>query len=75
MGKYTLVSADAHILEPPGIWERWLPEKFQDRAPQLVEDSEGGSAWLIPGAAEPDPIGLTATPGMPWDQFRWKCVT
>jgi predicted TIM-barrel fold metal-dependent hydrolase len=72
---YDLVSADAHILEPPGIWERWLPERFQDAAPQLVEDSEGGSAWLIPGAAEPDPIGLTATPGMAWDQFRWKGVT
>jgi predicted TIM-barrel fold metal-dependent hydrolase len=75
MGTYDLVSADAHILEPPGIWERWLPERFQDRAPQLVQDSEGGSAWLIPGAAEPDPIGLTATPGMPWHQFRWKGVT
>ncbi len=75
MGTYDLVSADAHILEPPGIWDRWLPEKFRDRAPQLVEDSEGGSAWLIPGAAEPDPIGLTATPGLPWDQFRWKGVT
>jgi predicted TIM-barrel fold metal-dependent hydrolase len=75
MATHRLVSADAHILEPPGIWDRWLPERYQDHAPKLVEDSEGGSAWRFAGAAEPDPIGLTATPGMPWDQFRWKGVT
>lgn len=75
MGTYDLVSADAHILEPPGIWARWLPEKYQERAPQLVKDSEGGDAWQFAAAPEPDPIGLTATPGMPWDQFRWKGVT
>ncbi len=72
---YDIISADAHILEPPHIWETWLPEKYQDRAPQLVKDEEGGDAWLFAGAAGPDPIGLTATPGMPWDQFRWKGVT
>jgi predicted TIM-barrel fold metal-dependent hydrolase len=72
---YTTISADAHILEPTDIWANWLPEKFRQHAPQLVKDSEGGDAWLFAGAAEPDPIGLTATPGMPWDQFRWKGVT
>lgn len=72
---YSIISADAHILEPTDIWTNWLPERFQDRAPQLVQDSAGGDAWLFAGAADPDPIGLTATPGMPWDQFRWTGVT
>lgn len=72
---YRVVSADAHILEPPHIWTTWLPSRYQDAAPTLAKDSEGGDAWLFAGAAEPDPIGLTATPGMPWDQFRWKGVT
>jgi predicted TIM-barrel fold metal-dependent hydrolase len=70
-----IISADAHILEPPHIWSTWLPERWRDRAPQLTQDSDGGDAWLFAGATEPDPIGLTATPGMPWDQFRWKGVT
>lgn len=74
-GGPTIVSADAHILEPPHIWERWLPSRYQEVAPRLEKDSDGGDAWLFAGAAEPDPIGLTATPGMPWDQFRWKGVT
>jgi len=73
--EYRIVSADAHILEPKDIWKTWLPAKYRDRAPQLVKDSEDGDAWLFAGATEPDPIGLTATPGMPFDQFRWMGVT
>src|SRR5439155_2013670 len=74
MGGYRIVSADTHILEPPDIWSTWLPAKYQDKAPQLVQDADGGSAWLFAGATEPDPIGLTATPGMPYDKFRWTGV-
>ena len=70
-----IISADSHILEPPDIWQNWLPAKYQDKAPQLVKDSDGGDAWLFAGATEPDPIGLTATPGMPYDKFRWTGVT
>ncbi|MEZ5136565.1 MAG: hypothetical protein R2699_16330 [Acidimicrobiales bacterium] len=69
------MSADAHILEPPDIWANWLPARYQDKAPQLAKDADGGDAWLFASAAEADPIGLTATPGMPWDQFRWTGVT
>jgi predicted TIM-barrel fold metal-dependent hydrolase len=74
VSRFSIVSADAHILEPPHIWKEWLPAAHQDRAPQLTKDSEGGDGWLFAGATEADPIGLTATPGMPWDQFRWKGV-
>ena len=49
MPKYSIISADAHILEPPDIWKNWLPERYQDKAPQLVKDSEGGDAWLFAG--------------------------
>ncbi len=52
-----------------------MASKYQDQAPQLAKDRAGGDAWLIPGHANPDPIGLVATPGMPWDQFRWFGVT
>lgn len=64
-----------HILEPPDIWQNWLPSKFQDRAPKLVKDADGGDAWLFAGNSLPDPIGLVATPGMPYDAFRWSGVT
>ena len=75
MTRSTIVDADSHILEPPDIWTQWLASKYQDRAPQLVKDRAGGDGWLIPGSTDADPIGLVATPGMPWDQFRWFGVT
>ena len=74
MRTYEIVDADCHVLEPPDIWKNWLPEKYQDKAPKLVKDVDGGDAWLFAGG-EPDPIGLVSTPGMPWDQFRWTGVT
>jgi predicted TIM-barrel fold metal-dependent hydrolase len=70
-----IVDADCHILEPPDIWQNWLPAKFADKAPQLVKDHEGGDAWLTAVGGDPDPIGLTSTPGMPFDKFRWYGVT
>ncbi len=68
---YEIVSADAHVLEPPDIWERWLPDGYHERAPKLVKDHQGGDAWLFAGFSEPDPIGLVATPGLAYDEFRW----
>jgi predicted TIM-barrel fold metal-dependent hydrolase len=70
-----IVDADTHILEPRDIWTNWLPKHYLDKAPQLVKDEEGGDAWLFAGATDPDPIGLTATPGKPYDEFRWTGVT
>ncbi|MDQ1461586.1 MAG: hypothetical protein QOI08_3070, partial [Actinomycetota bacterium] len=75
MTKYEVVDADCHILEPPDIWKNWLSSKFQDKAPTLVKDHEGGDAWLTAVGGDPDPIGLVATPGMPFDKFRWYGVT
>jgi predicted TIM-barrel fold metal-dependent hydrolase len=75
MTKYEIVDADCHILEPPDIWRNWLPGKHQEKAPQLVRDPDGGDAWLTAVGGDPDPIGLTATPGMPFDKFRWFGVT
>ncbi len=75
MATYDIVSADAHILEPPGIWETWLPKSMLDKAPKLVKDVDGGDAWQFAGAPDPDPIGLVSTPGKAFDQFTWTGVT
>jgi predicted TIM-barrel fold metal-dependent hydrolase len=71
---YRIVSADAHILEPTNIWETWLPQKYQDIAPKLVKDADGGDAWQFAGL-DPDPIGLVSTPGKAYDEFKWTGVT
>ncbi len=75
MAEGRVVDADCHILEPPDIWTNWLPEQYQDKAPQLVKDPAGGDAWLTAVGGTADPIGLVSTPGRPWDQFEWFGVT
>ena len=75
MREYRLIDADCHVVEPPHIWERWLPKQFQDRAPRLVKDEEGGDAWeFVPGGPLMY-IGLVATPGMRFEDIKWKGYT
>ncbi len=38
--KYTLISADDHLLEPPDTFEGRLPRALQERAPRVVETEE-----------------------------------
>ena len=67
---YNIIDADTHIVEPPNIWKRHLPKKYQQYAPKLVRDHEGGDAWDH-GTGSPDPIGLVTTPGKRFEDFRW----
>jgi predicted TIM-barrel fold metal-dependent hydrolase len=65
-----IVSADAHVLEPPDIWENFLPSQYLEKAPKLVQDDKGGDAWSF-SFGPPDPIGLVSTPGRRYDEFDW----
>ena len=75
MREYRLIDADCHVVEPPHIWERWLPKKYHDRAPKLVKDEEGGDAWSFGPGRPLMHIGLVATPGMRYEDIRWKGYT
>ena len=58
--RYTVISADDHIVEPPDTFTGRLPRKFADRAPKVVDTAEGGGqrrcgaagvrVWLRAGA-------------------------
>ena len=70
--QYNIVSADSHIIEPPDLWEKWLPKEFRQRAPQLVKDEEGGDAWDFHDGGRPMTIGLvTKTKGRSYEELRW----
>jgi predicted TIM-barrel fold metal-dependent hydrolase len=75
MREYRLIDADCHTVEPRHIWETWLPKAFHDRAPTIVKDEEGGDAWFF---GEDKPLmylGLVATPGMRYEEIRWRGYT
>jgi predicted TIM-barrel fold metal-dependent hydrolase len=31
-----IISVDDHVVEPPHLWEVWLPDRFRDRGPKVV---------------------------------------
>lgn len=75
MRAYRVISADGHTIEPPGMWQRYLPSAFQQQAPRLVKDPKGGDAWEFQRGVAPMPIGLVTTPGKTYEQFDWYGAT
>src|SRR3954451_16354011 len=47
--RYTVISVDDHLVEPPDMFEGRLPAKLQDRAPRIVETSKGHQIWEFDG--------------------------
>lgn len=31
-----VISVDDHVMEPPDLWQRWLPAKYRDQGPKVV---------------------------------------
>src|ERR1700722_7092223 len=38
---YDVIDSDAHVLEPPDLWEKNLAKEYQDQAPVLFVDHDG----------------------------------
>ncbi len=36
-----IIDADGHVMEPAGMWERYIEPAFRDRAPRIVRDPSG----------------------------------
>jgi predicted TIM-barrel fold metal-dependent hydrolase len=45
-----IISVDDHVVEPPHVWQTWLPQKWRERGPR-VERGTWGDFRLLPGAA------------------------
>ncbi len=48
--KYTMISADDHLMEPPHTFEDRLPQRFAEAAPRVVETEEGHQVWVFEDA-------------------------
>jgi predicted TIM-barrel fold metal-dependent hydrolase len=64
-----IVDADAHVNEPPDLWQERVPDRWRDRAPMLVHDTDG-DRWSFDGGKWSRPVGLNATAGLSVVQFR-----
>lgn len=47
--KYTFISVDDHLMEPPDTFEGRMPKKFAERGPKVVETAEGHEVWVLDG--------------------------
>src|SRR3954454_23078745 len=59
------ISADSHIVEPPGCYVDHIDAKWRDVAPRVEKNDKGVDAYVIDGLANPIPIGLLAAAGIP----------
>ena len=57
-----IVSVDDHVVEPPHVWETWLPERFRDRGPKVERRGIGAMKHIGGGQYEQtfDPDGPEA---------------
>src|ERR1019366_1769669 len=44
-----IISVDDHVVEPPHVWQTWLPEKHRERGPR-VERKKWGRFQILSGA-------------------------
>jgi predicted TIM-barrel fold metal-dependent hydrolase len=67
--RYTVISVDDHLVEPPDMFEGRLPGRFADQAPRIVENSKGHQLWEFDGNRYSQ-VGMNAVAGR-----RPECVT
>ena len=69
--KYTLISVDDHLMEPPHTFGGRLPNKFKDQAPRVSETEEGHEIWQF----EDTPyfqVGFMCVAGRPKEDHRFE---
>jgi predicted TIM-barrel fold metal-dependent hydrolase len=44
-----MVSIDDHLVEPPDVFDRHMPEKYRDHAPKVVRMPDGSDRWVFQG--------------------------
>jgi predicted TIM-barrel fold metal-dependent hydrolase len=60
--KYTIISVDDHLVEPPDMFEGRLPAKYQALAPRIVETEQGHQVWEFDGQRYTQ-VGMNAVAG------------
>jgi predicted TIM-barrel fold metal-dependent hydrolase len=60
--KYTVISVDDHVVEPPHTFKGRLPAHLQDRAPKVVETPQGHQVWEFEGQTFTQ-VGMNAVAG------------
>jgi predicted TIM-barrel fold metal-dependent hydrolase len=71
---YPIIDSDAHVNEPPDLWQARVPRKMRKRAPKVLQ-TDHGDVWSFDDGTRLRPVGLTATAGMSYLQFAPSGLT
>jgi predicted TIM-barrel fold metal-dependent hydrolase len=66
---YPIIDADAHVNEPPEPWQERVPARLKQRAPKVLHTPDG-DVWSFDDGKKLRPVGLTATAGLSYLQFK-----
>ena len=66
---YPVIDADAHVQEPPDLWQSRAPSKWKEKAPRVAH-TEHGDFWLFDDGKQKQPVGLTAAAGLSYLDFK-----
>ncbi|HSP97056.1 MAG TPA: amidohydrolase family protein [Candidatus Dormibacteraeota bacterium] len=66
---YPIIDSDAHVNEPPELWQARVPSRLRARAPKVLH-TDDGDVWSFDDGKKLRPLGLTATAGLSYLQFR-----
>ncbi len=69
--RYTVISVDDHIVEPPDAFEGRLPAALAERAPRVVRRADGSEAWVFEGQELPN-VGFNAVVGRPVTEYSFE---
>lgn len=68
--RFTIISVDDHIVEPPDVFEGRMPQRYAARAPHVVE-KDGAHVWVYDGKDFPN-VGFNAVVGRPVDEYSFE---
>jgi len=61
-----IVSVDDHVIEPPHLWQSWLPPRFRDDAPRVERRGVAGIRIVGPGPKYEADFDANGTPADCW---------
>lgn len=69
--RYTVISVDDHVVEPPHLFETWMPAALRERGPQIRETAEGAQIWEFEGKTYSQ-VGMNAVAGRRSESVKYE---
>jgi len=72
--EYPIIDADAHVYEPPEVWQERVPQRWRARAPKVARTDEG-DVWSFNDGERVRAVGLMAAAGSSYLGFAPSGLT